>query len=485
MSKARRTVYRIPLYLSLVIFALDAIALTASSVLSNFYFPLFINGTAYHFKEQAFSYYLLFNIILLFNFAYKGHYRNRIPYWQQVRTIMKTIFAILVVTFLSYYIFKLEISLAYVTLNWTIAAVFLLLARSLSFRILRMSKNWTLPVTLLGDNQMVIDCMYAFCNDGQSGFRVDTIMLRDRIKKPICLDFIPAGHPPITHIDASGEYLDYILKHQDNFYIIDMEGLRGENRDNLIKLLETHDIDYAIAPPTKRLHLYGMDPLYFFGNDIMILHSRNRYREPLSLVLKRALDIVVSLAFLPLLGALALVIYVMKKRENVTTNMFYGGKRVGLNGKEFSCWKFNTMRPDADKILNDLLASDPEKKAEWDKYQKLADDPRIDGKISDILRKTSLDELPQLWNVFIGDMSLVGPRPILPFQREEYGDSLKLYESLRPGITGLWQVSGRNETTFEQRAYWDSWYIKNWSLWHDIVILLKTVSVLLTKRGAS
>lgn len=485
MGKASKAIYRTPLHLGLIIFFFDLVALSAASLISSFYFPIFSSNPHFTLINQFLNYYVFFSVILLFCFAYYGHYRNRIPYWQQVRTIIKSVMAILGIICLSYYISNLDISLFNTALNWVMAIIFLLLARRCAFRILRLFKSWHLPVTLLGDNQMIIDCIYAFCNDGQTGFQVDTIMLRDRIKKPFCLDFIPVGHPPITHIDASNDYMDYILAHPHNFYIIDNEGLRGENRDSLISLLEKNDIAYAIAPSIKRLHLYGMEPLYFFGNDIMILHSRPRNKEPLYFMLKRAFDITASILLLPALAIFSIVIYLTKKIEGSETPLFYGGKRVGKNGREFSCWKYSTMRKDADKILEDVLAQDPARKAEWDKFQKLTNDPRIDSKISAILRKTSLDELPQIWNVFLGDMSLVGPRPILPFQRTEYGEFIELYESLRPGITGLWQVSGRNETTFEQRAFWDGWYIKNWSLWHDAVILLKTVSVLVSKRGAN
>lgn len=484
MHNAKRAIHHLPAQLGLVIAAIDIVALCVATMCSHYLFPLFLHQGDYNSGAQALNYFVMFNGLLLVSLSYKGHYKKRIPYWQQVQTIVKILAVIVVVTVMCYAAFHIQISLPYMILNWGIAGIVLALGRLLAFRLLRLSKNWHLPVTLLGNNQMVIDCMYAFCNDGQTGYRVDTIMLRDRNKTPVCLDFIPKGHPPITHIDATGEYLDYIKNHRDNFYIIDLEGLRGENRDNLIRFLEMNDVSYAIVPSTKRLHLYGMDPLYFFGNDVMVLQSRTRHKEGLYFLIKRTMDIVVSLACLPILGVVTVIVYAAKKREKSDTPIFYGGKRVGLNGEEFSCWKFCTMRRDADEILHDLLASDPAKKAEWDKYQKLSDDPRIDSRISAILRKTSLDELPQLWNVFVGDMAIVGPRPILPFQREEYGETLPMYESVRPGITGLWQVSGRNETTFEQRAYWDSWYIKNWSPWHDIVIMFKTVSVIITKRGA-
>jgi undecaprenyl-phosphate galactose phosphotransferase len=177
-------------------------------------------------------------------------------------------------------------------------------------------------------------------------------------------------------------------------------------------------------------------------------------------------------------------VYLLKRLEKSGTPVFYNGMRVGKDGRLFPCWKFCTMRTDGDQILAELLDTDAEARREWELYQKLRNDPRIDSRISAFLRKTSLDELPQLWNVFIGDMSLVGPRPILPYQTTEYGDSLRHYTSVRPGLTGLWQVSGRNETTFAQRINWDGWYIRNWSVWNDVIILFKTVRVLFTGSGA-
>ena len=485
MKNKKNNIYKVPLYLSCILVTFDILALIFSSLLSNYFFPFFLSGDDYKISSQIVNYYVFFNTFILVNFYYKGHYQSRLPFWQQIRSILKTIILVIAITGISYYIFELKISLAYVFLNWFIAMAFLILARIISLRIVHKFKGWYLPITILGNNQMVIDCMFAFYGDGQTGFQVETIMLRDKISTPVCLDFIPDGHPPITHINATEtNYLDYIKDHQNTYYIIDLEGLRGENRDNLINLLEHNDIDYAIAPPTRRLHLYGMTPLYFFGNDVMILHSHKGAIEPFFLLIKRMIDIFVSACLLPFLAIFTALVYVSKRRNKSVTPIFYGGKRVGKDGQEFKCWKFNTMRKDADKILDDLLASDPKKKKEWDKYQKLNNDPRIDTSFSDLLRRTSLDELPQLWNVFVGDMSLVGSRPILPPQRKEYGQYITLYEEFRPGITGLWQVSGRNETTFEQRIYWDGWYVKNWSLWNDIVILFKTVSVLLTARGA-
>ncbi|EFN7504727.1 sugar transferase, partial [Escherichia coli] len=161
----------------------------------------------------------------------------------------------------------------------------------------------------------------------------------------------------------------------------------------------------------------------------------------------------------------------------------YGHDRVGINGKTFKCLKFRSMVVNSKEILDELLKNDPKAKEEWDATFKLKNDPRI-TKIGAFLRKTSLDELPQLLNVLKGEMSLVGPRPIINAELERYNDQVDYYLLSKPGMTGLWQVSGRSDVDYDTRVYLDAWYVKNWSMWNDIAILLKTVIVVLKKDGA-
>ncbi len=162
---------------------------------------------------------------------------------------------------------------------------------------------------------------------------------------------------------------------------------------------------------------------------------------------------------------------------------FYAQTRVGYRGRQFKCWKFRSMVVGADQILKDLLAKDPVAKAEWDRDFKLKNDPRI-TRVGHFLRKTSLDELPQLWNVLRGDMSLVGPRPVTEKETLFYGEHLQTYQSVKPGMTGLWQVSGRNDTTYAERVQLDSTYVRTRSFSGDLAIIAKTALVMLTRRGA-
>ena len=163
--------------------------------------------------------------------------------------------------------------------------------------------------------------------------------------------------------------------------------------------------------------------------------------------------------------------------------ILYQQTRYGRNGKVFGALKFRTMLPDAERALAVYLQAHPESQLEWARDQKLKNDPRV-TRIGKWLRYLSLDELPQLLNVLTGDMSLVGPRPIVAAEIEKYGRGYDLYTRVRPGITGLWQVSGRNNTTYEQRVSLDEYYVHNWSVWLDLYLLIRTFKVVCTAEGA-
>ena len=180
----------------------------------------------------------------------------------------------------------------------------------------------------------------------------------------------------------------------------------------------------------------------------------------------------------PLLGLIALLI-----KLDSPGPVLYTHTRIGFGGKPFKVWKFRTMIKDADRVLREYLEKHPELRAEWERDHKLRHDPRI-TRVGKWLRKTSLDELPQLWNVLRGEMSLVGPRPIVKEEVKKYGEKFSLYTKVKPGMTGLWQVSGRNDTSYEDRVNLDAYYVQNWSVWLDIYILARTVKVVVVGKGA-
>ncbi len=204
--------------------------------------------------------------------------------------------------------------------------------------------------------------------------------------------------------------------------------------------------------------------------------------RPIPRLLKRTFDCASALLMaalaLPLLLLIALAVWVSSPGP-----IFYSQQRIGRGRQPFKAWKFRTMYQNADEVLKEYLASDLDLRREWAKDHKLRNDPRITP-VGRILRRASLDELPQLWNIIRGDMSLVGPRPIVLQEIPKYGQEFGYYVSVPPGLTGLWQVSGRNKTTYEERVAFDSYYVQNWSVWLDIHILARTVRAVLTADGA-
>ncbi|MFC4160208.1 sugar transferase [Chitinimonas lacunae] len=196
---------------------------------------------------------------------------------------------------------------------------------------------------------------------------------------------------------------------------------------------------------------------------------------------KRLFDLI-GATLLLLLLALPMLLLMWRLRAE-GGSAIYGHLRVGRDGRPFRCFKFRTMVPDADRRLAELLASDPQARAEWEREFKLKNDPRV-TRLGDFLRRSSIDELPQLFNVLRGEMSLVGPRPVIEAELVRYGDKLADYLAVRPGMTGLWQVSGRNDTSYEHRVALDSDYVRNWSFSRDLVILFRTVGVVLGRKGA-
>lgn len=200
-------------------------------------------------------------------------------------------------------------------------------------------------------------------------------------------------------------------------------------------------------------------------------------------LLKRAFDIIFSLSVLIFLSPIFLFIALCIKINSPSGPVFYAHERIGLKWKKFNCWKFRTMVPDSDVILKKLL-KDPKIKAEYEKDFKLKNDPRIIPVVGNFLRRTSLDELPQFLNSLLGEMSVVGPRPIVQEEIVKYKNKACSLLSIKPGITGLWQVSGRNDMSYNKRVELDIQYVNNNNFFIDLRIIFKTIKIMLLKKGA-
>jgi len=203
---------------------------------------------------------------------------------------------------------------------------------------------------------------------------------------------------------------------------------------------------------------------------------------PVGGISKRSFDILVALAALVLLSPIFVLIMALVKYSD-GGSIFYGHRRIGYNGSTFRCLKFRTMAENGDALLQEYLEQNPAAYEEWRSTRKLQYDPRVTV-VGTVLRKLSLDELPQLVNIIRGEMSLVGPRPVVEDELELYEAAAVYYLQTRPGLTGLWQVSGRNDVSYETRVAFDTHYVRNWSLASDLVIVARTIPAVCLSRGS-
>jgi undecaprenyl-phosphate galactose phosphotransferase len=424
------------------------------------------------------------SLATLFFLYINGHYSQRIPWWTQIQDISKIIAFDLIVDGLSNFILGLSYPPLLFIASWLTGFGLLIVVRSVIDRIKCGWEGWKIPAAVIADADTATDTLFALASDRGMGLTAHAIILQNR-NTALDRDELPASYRNIKILTEGGNCEEYIIRNPDLFYIISLDSFDGANRDRLIRLLRQHDIHFALLPAITRMGTNMSEPRYFFGNDIMLLHPQKPAARQLSLFIKRTIDITGAVAALTVFMVPMLLVALMQKLEGQGGSVLYAGLRVGQDGRLFRCWKFRSMEPGTDHLLQEYLEKNPQAKAHWKRYFKLPDDPRVQTRTSRFIRKASIDELPQLWNVLKGDMSLVGPRPILESEIPFYGERIDEYTSVKPGLTGLWQVSGRNGTSFQRRVVWDSWYVRNWTLWGDIIIILKTIQVVLNRSGAS
>ena len=337
---------------------------------------------------------------------------------------------------------------------------------------------WNLPTAIIGTSRTAQDVCRALGKQISLGLDVRWLVPESAQKKP------PSGLGQLRVITAEpDEIVSALVKAGCRQVIwVPDDRLQLEQND-LIDQLIGADIRVAIVPPLRRLPLFGLSTSSFFGKDLLLLQVRNNLARLPQRILKRSVDIIGSVVLLVLLSPVFATLAALIKLEDGGP-IFFWQCRIGRDGRDFRCWKFRTMVVNAEELLKQWEKEDPALLVRYRESNfKLQTDPRT-TRIGRWMRRKSLDELPQLFNTLIGQMSLVGPRPLLRRELPEYGPGIGLYERVRPGISGLWQISGRSHTTFAERVSYDEWYIKNWTLWYDVVILLQTVWVLTKGQGA-
>jgi len=408
-----------------------------------------------------------------------GDYGRRQLFWDGARAVAGTVCLMsLPDVFLAVLLGneRLYFSLA---MSW----LFLLPAIPLSRQLMRwlMSKVglWRVSTALIGTGANAREALLGIQDSLSLGFEVK-FLVADENRSEIPVELlnlrkIPSGNPKaVVEALRNASCAQVVIAAADT---------REPQMTELIQRLIGAHIDLAIIPSLRGFPVFGLSTNYLFGKDILLLQVRNNLARVPSRIVKRLVDImgppIVGIVLSPLLLAIVIAI-----KLDDGGPVFFIQNRIGRGGRRFPCFKFRTMYLDAEETLAKWRNEQPEKYNEYVKGNfKLRDDPRV-TRMGRWLRRTSLDELPQILNVFIGDMSLVGPRPLIAREISDYGAGFQLYQRTRPGITGLWQISGRSETQFADRVAYDEWYILNWSLWYDAVIILHTIWIVCTRKGA-
>ncbi len=401
------------------------------------------------------------------------HYTYRKPFWFELKEIIRTIVIFAVIDLAIMAFSKWHTSRYIWVFTWSSTLILIPLGRSLAKRILDRLNLWQKQSIIIGTGKNAEEAYLAIKSERGLGFDVQYF-------------FSPTeNHPeslfgiPVIHNETQ---LWELTDPGNTQFFIAVEFEENAERDLWVKNLATHYCRaVSVIPTTRGIPLNSTDMSFIFSHEVLILRVNNNLTKVTSRFLKRTFDIVGSSLIIALLSPILITLTCLVMRDG--GKAIYGHERIGRDGRKFKCLKFRSMVLNSKEVLANLLANDPEAQAEWDKDFKLKNDPRV-TKIGAFIRKTSLDELPQLWNVLKGEMSLVGPRPVIDEELERYAENVEYYLLAKPGMTGLWQVSGRNDVDYDTRVYFDAWYVKNWSLWNDIAILFKTVNVVLKRDGA-
>lgn len=425
--------------------------------------------------EPVYLYIVVPTIFL--GFLHTGQANLRIvPLWRMMQSVFwGIVYSLLTIIMLIYFGHVAEmVSRLFVLMTGAFAFVFVVAARYFTKQYLNRLPLFQKPVIFIGAGRTAELLVQTIERDASFGYRILGFIDDHPVSKELAERF------PVLGGFADAERI--VREMGVATVLITAPGLPSAAQVALVNRLQPYVRSVKFVPdligaPISNITVEGVAEA-----KLMLLQVRNNLASFHNRLFKRVFDIIVSLCGLVVILPVGLIIAIAIRLDSKGPVIF-AHRRIGRGGKEFACYKFRSMIVDAETVLERYLAENPAARAEWEREYKLRHDPRI-TKVGAFLRRTSLDELPQFFNVLRGDMSLVGPRPIVRGEIAKYGDAFADFCLVPPGITGIWQVSGRSDTTYEERVGMDSWYVRNWSVWIDLVYLIKTVGVVLRGRGA-
>jgi Undecaprenyl-phosphate galactose phosphotransferase WbaP len=442
--------------------------------------------TPRHSLTFPFQHYLAFGWLWLVPIVFlgvEGLYTRRRSLWNEVGQLTKAVGLSLVALLAALALTELTplVSRTTILLTATNLLILLPVARYWTKRVLMAVGPWRKRILILGTTDMAVLAMRALTSDPFLGYEVAGLLDDDPAKLGNCIG--DCKGTPICVVGSLSDTQEQMKQTNSRDVLIAMPDLPEEKLLALVHELQPHCDSIYVVPQLWGLPMMNLQIDGFLRERVMMLKLSNNLAKPWNGWLKRGFDLLLGTAITLLALPIWLVIAILVKLDSKGPALFIQ-ERLGHRGANFRCLKFRTMRVNAEEILREYLERNPRAIDEWHKFAKLIHhDPRL-TRLGGFLRRWSLDELPQLLNVLKGEMSLVGPRPYLHQERGRIGVDLHTILAARPGMTGLWQVSGRNTLTFEDRVQLEAWYVRNWTVWLDCIVLAKTFrTVLFPENG--
>ncbi len=470
-------------YLSLLALDLSAyyVAVFIAVIIRRTVVDLFIPGLptfTFTLSYTASMYWVPIVIVVFFFFA--GLYRTRYPFWEETRTLVKSLTLSLFFIAVTFYLLRQHVNVLrlFFVLLWVSSLFIFPLFRYWGKKLLYKLGPWKENVIILGAGEMALATVKGITHEEHLGYKILGFLDDDPRQTGKTLEINGKSYKIYGEIANFTEIVSEL--NVDTVFIAvpyPPEVLR-----NLINHVYKYVRRVIMIPDLQGVSIFNSELHYLFREKLFMIKIHNSLNSPTNLVIKRIFDLVLSTLIFSIISPLFLVFAVLIKITSPGP-VFFIQERIGKNGKIFKALKFRSMYIDAEEKLKEILKKDKKAKEHFEKFWKLKEDPRI-TKIGKFLRNTSLDELPQIINVFKGEMSLIGPRPYLPSELEQIGEPFNIISSVVPGITGLWQVSGRSDTDYNFRIQTDIWYVQNWNLWLDIIILIRTPWEVIRGKGA-
>jgi undecaprenyl-phosphate galactose phosphotransferase len=420
--------------------------------------------------------------ILILTLAYEGVYLKRSPFWQEMWHLLRagSVAMIIILAVISLGNLSPQTSRVLIVALWVFLLILLPLYRFLGKKILSKLNLWQQNVLILGAGDAGITTLEGLERERTLGYRVIGFLDDDPEKIGTTIS-TPRGEYRV--FGSTRHFKKFVHMMKISTIIIALPSLRSTELAKIVSEVQRYVSKVMIVPEMKGIALLNTELCALFMEQLFLIRIRNNLKSLYARLIKRGFDCVATgvgfLVISPLLAALCLAVKLTSKGP-----VFFVQYRPGKNRKLIPVYKFRTMYIDSDKRLKQALEGDSLLREEWTVFRKLKTrDPRLTP-IGRFLRKWSMDELPQIFNVLKGEMSLVGPRPYMVSEMDKLEDAADIILMAKPGLCGLWQASGRNNLSFEDRVDLETWYVLNWSIWLDIILIFKTARAVFVAEGA-